>query len=97
MLTWQYWESGKRPVPSRIEENINNLIQIREIMISQLNRKIAISSANNDLFQINYYKSFQDWIDDFKDPNISSAVILWRLWQSALSEIVLKNKNVILF
>lgn len=75
--SWQYWESGRSPVPDDVDEEVYALK-------SQLNECIEnIIEAKEQDNNVKYYHSFDDFIVDYPEQN----KLWWRLHQAVCAEL----------
>ncbi|WP_350304902.1 Aca2/YdiL-like domain-containing protein [Photorhabdus viridis] len=81
--TWQYWETGRYPIPQDVESEIKDFINLRSRLLKQ-----RISEfQNGDLRVIQYYMT----IDEFEQATGKRNIIMWRITNSVAAEISAKN------
>lgn len=75
--TWQYWEAGRSPVPSDVDEDIYALK-------SQLNECIeGIIEAEEEDNNVRWYHTFGDFESDYPGHN----KVWWKLHQAVCAEL----------
>jgi len=77
--SWQYWESGRSPVPGDVDMEIYGLIQLRNDKIDHWG-KWQMENQGKEL-QLNYYHTFEQYQLDHPTENKVS----WRVHQAAVS------------
>ncbi|WP_392565790.1 DUF1870 family protein [Utexia brackfieldae] len=82
--TWQYYESGGRPIPKDVETEMYALIQFRSDLIDELELNLNVGD------KIKYYHSFKEWLDDGKEDN----KVQWKIHQSAVSAIFADGNDI---
>lgn len=86
--SWQYWESGKTPVPADVDEEIYSLIQIRNDRINDLSKWQL--DNDGETLEMDYYHAF----DLFEAENPGKSKLDWRLHQSVVSFIFSEGGEV---
>ncbi len=86
--TWQYWESGRSPVPDDVDMAVYGLIQIRNDIID----KYTKWQFDNDekLLQMPYYHTFEQYLKD----NKGATKLDWRVHQSAVAFVFSEGGSV---
>lgn len=81
--TWQYWESGRSPVPDDVAEEMLFWNSWRddhlEIRIEQCKKDLD----SEELINLNYYKT----LDDFEARTGKRNVVTWRITQSIAAQL----------
>lgn len=75
--SWQYWESGDRPIPSDVEEEMYALVSLRNEAV------IELLEANEVDQPQKWYPTFEQFLVDY--PN--SKKMWWRIHQSVVSNL----------
>ena len=75
LRSWQYWESGERPIPNDVNEEMYAMVSMRNEAISD------IIEAKQDDDPQKWYPTFEQFLSDY--PN--SRKLWWRLHQSVVS------------
>lgn len=84
--TWQYWESGRSPVPSDIDMEMYGLTQQRNQLITQ-----TLEEHNyDDIGLIRWYHTFESFQSDYPECN----EVLWRLHQSACAYLFAEGGDI---
>lgn len=78
--SWQYWESGRSPVPDDVEDMMNGLMTQRQYMLEEA--KFRIEEADS-VISLPFYVAHGEFAKD----NTGQGVIPWRLSQSVASEL----------
>lgn len=73
--SWQYWESGERPIPSDVDMEMYGLVQQRNEVISE------IIEAEQDDDPQKWYPTFEQFLVDYP----GSHKMWWRVHQSVVS------------
>lgn len=76
--TWQYWESGRSPVPDDIAEAMLFWNGWRDDAFDARMSQCAPKNSDGEPIKLNYYKT----VDDFEKVTGKRNVITWRLSQS---------------
>lgn len=76
--TWQYWESGRSPVPNDIAEAMLFWNGWRDDAFDERIKQCKPKNSGLEPIPLNYYKT----IDDFEKATGKRNVITWRLSQS---------------
>lgn len=82
--SWQYWESGERPIPSDVEEEMYALVSMRNEAIGE------IIDAEQDDDPQKWYPTFGQFLIDYPD----SQRIWWRLHQSVISNLFCEGGDI---
>lgn len=78
--TWQYWESGRVPVPNDVAYNIQDMIDLRQRKYEDSREKAKADPS----FSFNYYQRHEDYI---AAGNVGS-VVFWRITQSVAAQLM---------
>ncbi|WP_019933869.1 DUF1870 family protein [Oceanimonas smirnovii] len=73
--SWQYWESGRSPVPDDVANQIRNLTDMRYQLLEL--RTEQIEKAGKPI-QLNFYRT----LDDYEAVTGKRDVVSWRLTQA---------------
>lgn len=86
--TWQYWESGRSPVPADVDELVYASIQRRNDAVDEYSQQ---QLENPDvLLQLKYYHAFEQFLAD----NKKATKLEWRIHQSIVAAIFAEGGNV---
>ena len=81
--TWQYWESGRSPVPNDVAEELFFWNSWRDDLLEIRIEQCKKDSGNEQLINLNYYKT----LDDFEVRTGKRNVITWRITQSIAAQL----------
>jgi|GEM_PF-740345 hypothetical protein len=73
--TWQYWESGKNPIPADIDEEVYAMISQRNEIID------GIITHKEDEQPTRWYHAYSDFQNDYKNR----TKVWWKLHQSVVA------------
>ncbi|MFT0139007.1 DUF1870 family protein [Alcanivoracaceae bacterium MT1] len=76
--TWQYWESGRSPVPADVENAMNALIEQRAKLIDEIEDRVAGKTPEKWELELPFHQRFED----FETANPGSTRLDWRVTQS---------------
>jgi Lon protease-like protein len=83
--SWQYWESGRSPVPVDVSEKIKTLAQRRLQFIEDV--EDVMNESDTDDVVIDYYQTFVE----YKADHHLATVIDWRMSQSVAAYFFLEG------
>lgn len=72
--SWQYWESGRSPVPEDVEREMQDLLAQRLEMMAGVDERLAVGEE----ITLTFAASF----DEFSSANPGGSRLGWRLSQS---------------
>jgi hypothetical protein len=72
--TWQYWESGRSPVPADVEIKINAIFNQRNECLNVFTKELI---AQDEMINIPFFRQFEDFEKVFTGAN----KIWWRVYQ----------------
>ena len=84
--TWQYWESGRSPVPGDVDNEMYALVSMRNQIIAS----ILDEMGDGDPGSIRWYHTFSAFSEDFPQANH----VLWRLHQSICAYLFAEGGDV---
>ena len=82
--TWQYWESGAKPIP-------DDVVSIMKELIIKRGQSINAYLENNSLIK-HYYHEYSS----YKEANLNATVIDWRLHQSIYTFFLCRKTSIVL-
>lgn len=90
--TWQYWESGRSPVPDDVDAEIYGLIQMRNDIIHDLTETQVKSELSDkpDELKMHYYHTFEQ----FESEHAGKNKVDWRVHQAAVSFVFSEGGDV---
>lgn len=77
--SWQYWESGRSPVPEDVDEAVYAAIQRRNDLIGEYTQWQF--DNDGELLKMRYYHAFEQYAADHD----GATKLDWRIHQSAVS------------
>lgn len=77
--TWQYWESGRSPVPEDVANLITDFSTLRDSLVEQRYEEFRESG---DFLTLNFYMD----IDEFEKATGKRNVVMWKITNSVAGE-----------
>ena len=84
--SWQYWESGERPIPSDVDMEMYALISMRNEVLSE----IFEAEKDEEERPQKWYPTFEKFEHDYPGFN----KVWWRLHQSVLSHLFCEGGDI---
>jgi hypothetical protein len=77
--TWQYWESGRSPIPDDVANKISDFSAIRDALVEQ--RYTEFQQAG-DIIELDFHMT----VDDFEQATGKRNVVMWKITNSVAGE-----------
>jgi hypothetical protein len=86
--TWQYWESGRSPVPGDVDEAVYAAIQRRNDLVGEYTQWQFDNEGQ--LLNMGYYHTFEQYQVEHK----GASKLDWRIHQSAVAFVFSEDGEV---
>ncbi|EJG5414320.1 DUF1870 family protein [Salmonella enterica] len=89
--TWRYYESGKRPIPERVMENLHNILECRMLILERMEREAdEYRELGKGRQPVPFFLDFED----YKRETGLGDFLGFRLDQSVKATLLLRDKVV---
>lgn len=78
--SWQYWESGRSPVPDDVENKMMGLLEQRQYLMSEIEARI---NKEGGTISVPFYVNRAE----FAEANPGKSILPWRISQSVAAEL----------